>query len=171
MSLNLCRTNSSEISSIYKMKFEFNIAQHKVCVASTQPQMFPATMPPMLTFSLFQRLRRANKLVIAVLFLYGLTLSVAMAAPVFSGKGISMICTSTGIKFVNESGKIVDGKTTTHTLECSFCMPTAIAPDVPTPEVCPPVHALSYATQSIPAARLAAIVAAPLPARGPPVLA
>ncbi len=123
----------------------------------------------MFSFSLLHRLRRANKLVIAVLFLYGLTLGVAMAAPMIAGKGISMLCTSTGIKFVNESGKIVDGKATTHTLECSFCVPTGIAPELPLIEVCPPVHALSYATQSIPAARLAAIVSAPLPARGPPL--
>lgn len=118
---------------------------------------------------LFHRLRRANLLVIAVLFLYGLTLSVAMAAPMVDGKGSSMVCTSTGIKFVNESGKIIDGKATTHTLECSLCVPTAIAPELPVFDVCPPVHALSYATQSIPAARLAALVAAPLPARGPPL--
>jgi hypothetical protein len=124
----------------------------------------------MFSFSLFHRLQRANKLVIAVLFLYGLTLSVAMAAPMVEGKGMSMVCTSTGIKFVNESGKIVDGKSTTHTLECSFCVPTAIAPELPILSVCPPVHTLSYATQSIPAARLAAIVSAPLPARGPPLL-
>nr|WP_315484389.1 hypothetical protein [uncultured Undibacterium sp.] len=123
----------------------------------------------MFSFSLFHRLQRANKLVIAVLFLYGLTLSVAMAAPMVTGKGMSMVCTSTGIKFVNESGKIVDGKSTTHTLECSFCVPTAIAPELPVLSVCPPVHTLSYATQSIPAARLAAIVSAPLPARGPPL--
>lgn len=122
----------------------------------------------MFSFTLFHRLRRANKLVIAVLFLYGLTLSVAMAAPMVAGKGISMVCTSTGIKFVNESGKLVDGKATTHILECSFCVPTGITPSIPLPDAIPPVHALSYATLSIPAARLAAIVAAPLPARGPP---
>ena len=67
----------------------------------------------MFSLSLFYRLRRANRLVIAVLFLYGLTLGVAMAAPMMAGKGISMVCTSTGIKFVNESGKIVEGKSVT----------------------------------------------------------
>jgi len=123
----------------------------------------------MFSSPLFHRLRRTNKLVIAVLFLYGLTLGVAMAAPMMAGKGISMVCTSTGIKFVNESGKIVEGKSVTHTLDCSFCVPTALSSDMPMPEVAPPVHALSYATQSIPAARLAAIVSAPLPARGPPL--
>jgi len=136
---------------------------------SIYPSFFLLQSCPMFSFSLFHRLQRANKLVIAVLFLYGLTLSVAMAAPMVTGKGMSMVCTSTGIKFVNESGKIVDGKSTTHTLECSFCVPTAIAPELPILSVCPPVHTLSYATQSIPAARLAAIVSAPLPARGPPL--
>ncbi|WP_395007596.1 hypothetical protein [Undibacterium sp.] len=122
----------------------------------------------MFSLSLFHRLRRGNKLVIAVLFLYGLTLSIAMAAPMVEGKGMSMVCTSTGIKFVNESGKIVDGKSTTHTIQCSLCVPTGITPSLPLLHAVPPVHSLSYATLSIPSARLAAIVSAPLPARGPP---
>jgi hypothetical protein len=122
----------------------------------------------MFSLSIFHRLRRTNKLVIAVLFLYGLTLSIAMAAPMVEGKGMSMVCTSTGIKFVNESGKIVDGKAMTHTIECSLCVPTGITPSLPLLDAVAPVHALSYATLSIPSARLAAIVSAPLPARGPP---
>jgi hypothetical protein len=133
-----------------------------------QSHFFLLQFRPMFSFSLFHRLRRTNKFVIAVLFLYGLTLSIATAAPMFEGKGMSMVCTNTGIKFVNESGKIVDGKATTHTLECSFCVPTGIAPELPMQDAYLSVHALSYATQSIPAARLAAIVSAPLPARGPP---
>ncbi len=121
----------------------------------------------MKSFSPFQLSRR---LIIAVLFLYGLTLGIATAAPMINGEGISMICTSTGIKFVTESGKIVDGKATMHTLDCSFCMPSAITPSLPQIDVVPPVHTLSYATQSIPSARLAAIVSAHLPPRGPPAL-
>lgn len=118
----------------------------------------------------FFSFKLSRRMIIAVLFLYGLTLGIATAAPMINGEGISMICTSTGIKFVSESGKIVDGKATTHTLDCSFCMPSAITPSLPQIDVTPPVHALSYATQSIPSARLAAIVSAPLPPRGPPAL-
>ncbi|MBY0574060.1 MAG: hypothetical protein K2P84_10295 [Undibacterium sp.] len=112
-------------------------------------------------------------MVLAVLFLYGLTLGVATAAPLLNsvnGQGMTMVCTSTGIKFVSESGKLVDGKASMHTLDCSFCMPSGITPSWPPQYVSPPVHVLSYATQSIPSARLAAIVAAPLPPRGPPAL-
>ena len=119
----------------------------------------------------FSPFKLSRRLIIAVLFLYGLTLGIATAAPginSLNGEGISMICTSTGVKFVTASGKIVDGKTSSHTLDCSFCMPSAITPSLPQLDAAPPVHALSYATQSIPSARLAAIVSAPLPPRGPP---
>lgn len=112
-------------------------------------------------------------MVLAVLFLYGMVLGVATAAPMINaseGKGVSVLCTSTGIKFITASGKIIDGKPITHTLDCSFCMPVAITPDLPAQDVVPIVHTLAYATQSIPAARLAAIVSAPLPPRGPPAL-
>lgn len=125
---------------------------------------------PMQNFSVFRLTRR---MVFAVLFLYGLALGVATAAPMINagnGKGLTMLCTNTGIKFVNASGKIVDGKPMMQSLDCSFCMPTAITPDLPPHDVVPIVHTLAYATQSIPAARLAAIVSAPLPPRGPPAL-
>ncbi len=117
--------------------------------------------------------RLTRRMVLAVLFLYGMVLGVATAAPMINagkGEGVTMLCTSTGIKFINASGKIIDGKPMTHTLDCSFCMPTAITPDLPPHDVVPIVHTLAYATQSIPAARLAAIVSAPLPPRGPPAL-
>ncbi len=118
----------------------------------------------------FHSLRRQTRLAIAVLILYGMALGVAMAAPIINGTGMGMICTSVGIKFVNAAGKIVDEKPMTHGLDCSLCVPTGITPTLPLSDAVPPVHALSYATLSIPAARLAAIVAAPMPARGPPSL-
>jgi hypothetical protein len=52
-------------------------------------------------------------------------------------------------------------------LDCPLCVLTGAPP--PTPVVAmPAVQPLALAVQSIPAARIAAATAAPLPARGPP---
>ncbi len=128
--------------------------------------------------STFSRLRNAHRLILAVLLLYIATLGMAIAAPILKTQGSNFLCTSTGIKYVSSSGEITDisgddqedepGKMQGHSLECSLCVPSGITPDLPSLNVSPPVHTLSYATRSIPAARLAFLVSAPLPARGPP---
>lgn len=111
-------------------------------------------------------------LIRAVLFMYALTLGVAMASPLFKSDVMNLICTSTGYKLVNQSGNNDqdNGKSVTHLLDCSLCLASGLPPSLPQQDACEPPHALSYALRSIPAARLAAMVAAPLPARGPPVL-
>lgn len=130
-----------------------------------------ATMPPM---PLFRRSRRSfHHLIRTVLCFYILTLGVAMASPMFKSEAMNLICTSTGYKLVSQTGNPAgndndSGKTITHLLDCSLCLATGIPPSPPQQEACEPPHVLSYALRSIPAARLAAIVAAPLPARGPP---
>lgn len=131
------------------------------------------------TRTIFSRLRKAHRLILAVLLFYVATLGVAMAAPMLKAQGSNILCTSTGIKYVSPSGDITDakgnitqdgtpGKMSGHSLECSLCVPTGITPALPSLDAAPPVHALSYSTRSIPAARLATLVSAPLPARGPP---
>jgi len=111
-------------------------------------------------------------LVRAVLLMYVLTLGVAMASSVVKSgeQGMNLICTSTGYKFIKAegSGSKEAGKSMTHLLDCSMCLAASLPASFPQTTVFPVPHALSYATRSIPAARLAAIVAAPLPARGPP---
>lgn len=123
---------------------------------------------------IFSRLRSAHRLILAVLLIYVATLGVAMAAPILKAQGSNILCTSTGIKYVSSSGDITQtdtpGKMKGHSLECSLCVPTGITPALPNLDAAPPVHALSYATRAIPAARLASLVSAPLPARGPPTI-
>jgi len=109
-----------------------------------------------------------------VLLLYVLTLSVAMASSLVKSDSMNLICTSTGYKFISQPGPNGEdgknaGKSMTHLLDCSLCLATALPSVLPQMDAYVPQHALSYATRSIPAARLAAIVSAPLPARGPPV--
>lgn len=117
--------------------------------------------------------RMVHRLVRAVLLMYVLTLGVAMASPMIRSDAMSLICTSTGYKLIGQTsgdstpGKIQPGQ---HLLDCPLCTATGIPPAFSCEPVCEPPHTLSYATRSIPAARLASIVSAPLPARGPPLI-
>ena len=115
-----------------------------------------------------------RQLVRAVLLMYVLTLGVAMASSVVKAgeQGMNLICTSTGYKFVKADGTDVKetGKSMTHMLDCSMCLAASLPASFPQTTVFAAPHALSYATRAIPAARLASIVAAPLPARGPPAI-
>lgn len=116
--------------------------------------------------------RLLRPLVRAVLLLYLLTLGVAMASSVVHPKIMDLICTSTGYKLINQSGEqpAGEGKSQSHLLDCSLCLASGIAPLTPQAAAGAAPHALSYALRAIPAAKLAALVAAPLPARGPPAL-
>ncbi|MET3137772.1 hypothetical protein AAKU61_002134 [Undibacterium sp. GrIS 1.2] len=127
--------------------------------------------------------RLSRQLVALVLFLYVTALGVAIAAPVFNPQAMNVICTSTGIKIISQtSGDFsgtdlsADGKSSktgqsmSHLLDCSFCLATGITNAFPQQDIVEPPHTLSYALRAIPAARLASMVSAPLPARGPPAL-
>jgi len=63
-----------------------------------------------------------------------------------------------------EDGSVAPGM---HTLDCSLC--AFVAPPPAATQAVVQVQPLAPAVQSIPAARIAALTAAPLPARGPPV--
>lgn len=111
-----------------------------------------------------------HHLVRTVLLMYVLTLGVAMASPLMKPDAMNLICTSTGYKLVGTSTDADQGRSSaqTHLLDCPLCVATTLPVVLASDSIFEPPHALSYATQSIPAARLAATVSAPLPARGPP---
>ncbi|MDC8758207.1 DUF2946 family protein [Janthinobacterium fluminis] len=116
--------------------------------------------------------RISRQLVCFVLLLYVAALGVAMAAPFVQPKAANLVCTSAGFKMVGQQGDAkpdpVEAKNPTHLLDCALCLASGLVPSLPWQDAAPVPHALSYALRAIPAARLAAIVAAPLPARGPP---
>jgi hypothetical protein len=113
----------------------------------------------------------SRRLVFAVLFLYGLTLTSAIAAPVVFGKDMKLMCTSTGFKFINiKDPSSSTSQTSHHGANCPLCLNPGLEPTWPVLAIAPFVHSLSYQVRSIPAARLASIVSAPLPARGPPAI-
>lgn len=113
-----------------------------------------------------QTLRDAHTLTRWVLLWFALALGVAVASPWLSPKGAELVCTSGGaLKLVlSDAG---DGPgTPSSTMDCPLCgtpvlpLPPAVLPPVVSP--------LAHVLQPGVAAHLAALTAAPLPARGPP---
>jgi hypothetical protein len=116
--------------------------------------------------------RISRQLVRFVLLLYLATLGVAMAAPFMHTQATDLVCTSAGYKLVGQQDNVKsDGAGgASHLLDCALCLASGIIPSFPRLDAPAERHVLSYALRSIPAARLASVVSAPLPARGPPEL-
>jgi len=116
-----------------------------------------------------QRLRQAAFLARLVLAWFALALGVAVASPVVKPQAAQLVCSGAGaMQLVVPQGD--DGQPpSTHTFDCPLC--AAVAPPPPVIEPATFLLPLGHVLQPIPAARLAARIAAPLPARGPPLLA
>lgn len=114
-----------------------------------------------------QRLRDANRLVRVVLAWFGLFVAISVASPVFAGSAaLDVICSAAGTVAVQHGS---DGGNPQGPLamKCPLCMPLHAAapqPGIATAAVQP----LNHGLRPIPAARVAALTSAPLPARGPP---
>lgn len=104
-----------------------------------------------------------------VLAWFVLSLSVAVAAPVVNPQAIELVCSAAGaIKVIVQTDDGAKELGASH-LDCPLCMLTGVPPSAPV-QTLPALQPLARAVQSIPAARIAAATAAPLPARGPPSL-
>jgi hypothetical protein len=114
-----------------------------------------------------QALRRARFLARLVLAWFALSLGVAIASPLVKPADIEVICSGSGAIKLLVKGDAGNGKTASHTLECPLCGSTGAPPPVVRTDLAF-VPVLGHAVQSIPAARIAALTSAPLPARGPP---
>jgi hypothetical protein len=114
-----------------------------------------------------QALRNASFLARLALAWFALYIGVAVASPFVKPVGVELICSGAGaIKLLvksDEGGKAIAG----HTLDCPLCAAMDAPPGVAQAIGAEPVP-LGHVLQSIPAARIAALTAAPLPARGPP---
>jgi len=102
-----------------------------------------------------------------VLAWFALSIGVAVASPLLQTQGFELICTSTGAVKMIAKGEDGGALGAGH-LDCPMCLPHVAPPppllQLPAPTQSPLWHAL----QPVQAARIAAITAAPLPARGPP---
>lgn len=110
----------------------------------------------------------SRRLAIVMLFLYGLTLVCAMALPLVMGKDMQLLCTSTGMKFVNIQNQQSNNASFMQMSDCPLCFTPGLEATWPSFEPVPPSHLLSYLLRSIPAARLATLIVSARPARGPP---
>jgi len=114
-----------------------------------------------------QALRNASFLARLVLAWFALSIGVAVASPVVKPAGVDLICSGGVVKLLVKSGESGGGPAA-HTLECPLCAALGAPPPVAR-TAAEPLLPLAPASSSIPAARVAALAAAPLPARGPPL--
>jgi len=117
--------------------------------------------------SLLHTLRNTPWLAKLALLWFALTLGAAVASPMVSPQQELLICTSAGMAKVVLAA---DGTVTTSPVTGAHC-PLCIAGGVPPSFVSlvfEPALPLGRVLQSIPAAHIAALTAAPPPSRGPP---
>lgn len=112
-------------------------------------------------------LRTSSLLARLVLAWFVLAVGAAIASPIVHPQALQLVCTtgSTVKLVVGEDGAATDlGH---HTLDCAMCLGASAPP--PAAQLPAQRHeALAHALTPTVAAALAAIVGAPLPARGPP---
>lgn len=116
-------------------------------------------------------LRTSTLLSRLVLAWFVLMLGVAGASPLVHPQSMELVCSAGGavkVMLIDQDGQAAEAGQ--HTLDCSLCL----APTLPLPPShvsLPMPQPLALATTPIVAARLAAMVGAPLPPRGPPFFA
>jgi hypothetical protein len=116
-----------------------------------------------------QTLRNAHLIARFVLVWFALSLGVAIASPIVKPQAMEVICTGAAgvMKLLiqtDDGPQDVAG----YTMDCPLCA-TLGAPPPPVVRLrAEPAQPLAYVLQSIPAAHIASLTAAPLPARGPP---
>lgn len=115
-------------------------------------------------------LRRITLLHRCMLAWFLLSLGVAVAAPIVHPQAMELVCSTAGmIKVIVQTD---DGAQELGSVgvDCPLCLLAGAPPPTLAPMKIAAPLPLARAVQSIPAARIAAATAAPLPARGPPSL-
>ena len=117
-----------------------------------------------------QALRNSVPLARLVMAWFALTLGLAIASPLVHPQAMGLVCTAGGsVRLVVVNGEEGQAVSAQHSLDCPLCL--AVTP--------PPAHVhpswaqlqpMGRALQPIVSARIASLVGAPLPPRGPPLL-
>lgn len=119
-----------------------------------------------------QTLRNAHRLTRLVLVWFLLSLGAAIASPLVNPQATELICSGTGVMKLlvkNADGTVDDGGTevASRMLDCPLCA-SVTAPPPTVKATAETAQPLGYVLQTIPAAHIAALTAAPPPGRGPP---
>lgn len=117
-----------------------------------------------------QALRNSLSLTRLVLAWFMLTLAIAVASPIVHPKVIEVVCTSSGsmqVIMLDDDGQATPGLH--HSLDCPLCL-TITAPPAYSSQHLEQPQPLGLALHPVVSARIAALVGAALPPRGPPVL-
>lgn len=113
-------------------------------------------------------LRQAHLFTRCMLVWFALTLAAAVASPLAGMQGgLELVCTSSGgMKLVSTNGDDAQAAGSLS-LDCPLCS-TAHAPPPALQSGAMAVQAMAHQLQPAVVARIAALTAPPLPARGPP---
>lgn len=115
-----------------------------------------------------QTLRNAHLIARFVLVWFALSVGVAIASPIVKPQAMALICSSAGVMKVLFTTNDGSQEAASPALDCPLCAATSAPPPPFARLSAEPLQPLAYVQQSIPATHLAALTAAPLPARGPP---
>lgn len=116
-----------------------------------------------------QRLRKTRWVAHCLATWFALSVLAAVASPMVNPQATQLICSGSGamkvIVFTEDGAQEISSS---HTLDCPLC--AALGTPPPALRIAPEAaQPLALAVSGIPAARIAALTAAPLPARGPPL--
>lgn len=114
-------------------------------------------------------LRRSTVLARLVIAWLVMAVGVAAASPLVHPQTMELVCSAAGeLKLVvsHDDGSVQEMGH--HTLDCALCLPAGGPPLALSAQAVPVPHPLSHVLRPVEAARLAGLVGAPLPARGPP---
>jgi len=115
------------------------------------------------------RASRLHRHAVFALAIFIATVGVTLFAPLFHPVVYDEVCSADGRHyFVADDAS--HSSHDDHAAHCPLCMPAG-APPAAIVFAFEAVQPLAHVRQSIPAARLASLVGAPLPARGPPSFA
>ena len=115
-----------------------------------------------------QSLRNAHLLARFVLVWFALFIGAAIASPLVKPQTLEVICTGMGVmKLMVQTDDGAQG-VQSSAMDCPLCVLNTAPPPPVTHFVVAPAQPLAYMLQSIPAAHISSLTAAPLPARGPP---
>ncbi|QHI98099.1 hypothetical protein GT347_08885 [Xylophilus rhododendri] len=105
-----------------------------------------------------------------VLAWFALYLGAAVASPlVHPSASFELVCSGAGTaKLIKKSD--TGSEAHSASMDCPLCAPGSAPPPLFPTLIAAPAQPLAYVLRSIPAARIAGITAAPLPARGPPLV-